>query len=370
MRILVAPDKFKGSLTAEQAATAICLGLQRVLPDAYLDASPIADGGEGTGSIFRTALKGVEVTADSHDALGYPIRAIYSWFEHEKLAVVEMSEASGLWRLNASELNPLQASTFGTGELMADAIARGAQTIFVTLGGSATNDAGVGMAAALGWKFFDATDNEMTPHAGNLSMIWRIAPPETPLPCKVKALCDVMNPLLGPDGATYVYGPQKGATPDMLKILEDGITRVADLCGDQLGRDFRDTPGAGATGGLAFGLLTFCDAQIDQGFAAISDLMGLPERILQADLVITGEGKIDSQSLNGKGPGEIARLARELKKPVIAFAGLVEGRSPDIDVCIPIADGPMTLQESSERAAELLASAAERTARILKISIG
>lgn len=369
MRILVAPDKFKGSLTAEQAAAAICAGFGRVFPDAHFDVTPIADGGEGTGSIFRAAMNGEVVTADAHDALGYPIKGVYSWFEKEKFAVVEMSEASGLWRLNASELNPLQASTFGTGELMAHAIARGAKTLFVALGGSATNDAGVGMAAALGWKFYDATDNEITPHAGNLAMIWRISPPAAPLPCKVKALCDVTNPLLGPNGATYVYGPQKGATPDMLTILEAGITRVADLCRDQLGRDFRDTPGAGATGGLAFGLLTFCDAQIDQGFDAISDLMGIREKILQADLVITAEGKIDSQSLNGKGPGEIARLAREMKKPVIAFAGMVEGSTPDIDACIPIADGPLTLEESRTNAAALLTSAAERTARVLKISL-
>ncbi|HRJ74048.1 MAG TPA: glycerate kinase, partial [Terrimicrobiaceae bacterium] len=211
MRILISPDKFKGSLDAALAAQSIRDGFAAVFPHAEYDLSPIADGGEGTGAIFMSSLGGEEVRTAAHDALGRPISAAYIWFPTRKLAVVEMSEASGLWRLTASELNPLVASTYGTGELMADAIARGAETLCVTLGGSATNDAGIGMAAALGWKFIDGTGNEMTPVPENFGMIHRIVPPETRWNCRVKALSDVNNPLLGSRGATRIYAAQKGA---------------------------------------------------------------------------------------------------------------------------------------------------------------
>lgn len=369
MRILIAPDKFKGSLTAQEAAHAIRRGMSKVLTSAEFEISPIADGGEGTADIFLENLKGAEVHVPSHDALGRDIMATYIWFEAEKLAVIEMSEASGLWRLQQNELDPMRATTFGTGELMADAVRRGAKKIFVTLGGSATNDAGIGMAQALGWKFYDATDNEMSPLPCNYAMIHRIEPPATKMGCAVSALSDVTNPLLGPNGATHVYGPQKGATPEMVELLETGLTNVANQCQTQLKRDFRDMPGAGATGGLGYGLLTFCDATIEPGFDAVATLLGLEAKIEQASLVITGEGRLDSQTQQGKGPAEIARLATRHHKPVIAFAGLIEGAQPDFTVCIPIADGPLALDESRLRAAELLEAAAERTARLLKISL-
>lgn len=369
MRILIAPDKFKGSLSASEAAEAIRQGFATVFENAHFDIAPIADGGEGTAAVFRDSMGGDEVRAKAHDALGRPISASYTWFPDKKMAVIEMSEASGMWRLLASELDPLLATTFGTGELMADAMKRGAESIIVALGGSATNDAGVGMAKALGWKFLDATDNEMNPHPGNFSMIQSIVRPAVSSSCRITALCDVTNPLLGPKGATRIYGPQKGADADMLEILEMGIEHVADLCRDHLYCDFRDTPGAGATGGLAFGLLTFCDATIEQGFKTVSGMMGLEGKIADADLVVTGEGKLDAQSLHGKGPSEIALLARENGKPVIAFAGKVEGSLAALDACIPIANGPLTLAESSANAAQLLRDAAERTARLLSISL-
>ena len=369
MRILIAPDKFKGSLDAASAATAIRDGFQRVFPAAHYDLSPIADGGEGTAAIFRQAMQGEEVEVRVHDALGRSVLATYAWFAEKKMAVIEMSAASGLWRLQASELNPLKASTFGTGQLMAHAMARGAQTLLVALGGSATNDAGVGMAAALGWKFLDATENEMTPLPASFPMIRRIIPPAVRPNCRVTALCDVTNPLLGAKGATRVYAPQKGATPEMVDLLEGGLTHVADLCRNQLSSDHRDTPGAGATGGLAFGLLTFCDARIEQGFDAVSDLLDLKAKTAAADLVLTGEGKLDAQSLHGKGPVEVARLARAQGKPVVAFAGKVEGSLAAFDACLPISNGPLTLDESRENAAELLRDAAERAARLLSLTL-
>jgi len=369
VRILIAPDKFKGSLDAAQAAEAIRDGFRRVFPEAAYVLAPIADGGEGTAAIFRNELGGELVEAAAHDALGRPIKASYTWQAEKKLAVIEMSEASGLWRLQPAERDPLKASTFGTGELMADAVARGAEAILVTLGGSATNDAGVGMAAALGWKFLDAAGNEMMPLPLNFPGIRDIVPPRVPPACTIKALCDVDNPLLGPEGATRVYGRQKGATPEMIGALEEGLAHVADVCRDKLNRDFRDAPGAGATGGLGFGLMTFGGATLARGFAVVSDLMKLDRKIAEADLVLTGEGKLDTQSLHGKGPLELARLAKRAGKPVIAFAGHLEHRPAEIDAAIPIANRPLALAESQLHGAQLLRDAAERTARLLKISL-
>lgn len=369
MRILISPDKFKGSLSAGEAAAAIGRGFQRVFPEASYDLAPIADGGEGTAEIFCETLGGIKVTAPSHDALGRPIEASYVWFAEKKMALIEMSEASGLWRLGPEELYPLRASTRGTGELMADAIARGAKKLLIALGGSATNDAGLGMAAALGWKFFDASDAELTPRPENFPTICRIqAPAESPS-CELVALCDVQNPLLGPHGATHMFGPQKGATSAMVSTLEKALTHVADLCRDQLGRDFRDAPGAGATGGLAFGLMTFCGGRLQPGFETVAGLLDLEARVAQACLVVTGEGRLDEQTSHGKGPAEIAKLARSHGRPVIALAGKIEGALPEFDACLSIADGPLTLAESRLHAAELLEATAERAARLLKISL-
>jgi len=369
MRILIAPDKFKGSLRAGEAATAIRNGLARIFPEAHFDLAPIADGGEGTAEIFCEALGGQKISAPAHDALGRPVEASFIAFPKRRLALVEMSEASGLWRLAASDLNPLRASTYGTGELMVRAISCGAETLYLALGGSATNDAGLGMARALGWEFFDAAGNTVNPLPENFRRISRLEPPADSLRCEIIALCDVQNPLLGPTGATQMFGPQKGATPETLPQLEAALAHIADLCRDQLGHDFRDAPGAGATGGLAFGLMTFCGGRLEKGFAAVSKLLDLENRIAAADLVLTGEGRIDAQTEHGKGPAEVARLARAHGRPVVALAGTVDGSPGDFDACLPIANGPLTLDESRRDAAQLLEAAAERAGRLLKISL-
>jgi glycerate kinase len=255
------------------------------------------------------------------------------------------------------------------GEIILAAVALGAKTVFVGLGGSATNDAGAGMAAALSWRFLGADGGEVDPIPANFPKIARILPPATPLEVNVRGLCDVRNPLLGPEGATRVYGPQKGATPEIADQLERALGHIADICARDLEQDFRTVPGSGAAGGLGFGLLTFGEAEIVSGFDAVDDLLGLQTQIAAADLVLTGEGRIDSQSLQGKGPAEIARLAREHGKPVIAFAGASEVADGVFDAVIPIADGPLTLDESRRRAADLLQQAAVRTARLLKIAL-
>ncbi len=369
MRILISPDKFKGSLSAPEAAAAIRRGFQRIFPDAEFDLVPIADGGEGTAEIFRSVLGGTSVGVPAHDARGLPIEADYVWFEDRRTAVIEMSAASGLWRLDPHQLNPLRASTFGTGELMADALRRGAQTLYLALGGSATNDAGVGAARALGWKFLDAAGTDAGCHPETFSTITRIEPPAAGIAAEVIALCDVTNPLLGPTGATRIFGAQKGATPEQRDRLEEALEHIASLCRNQLDTDFANVPGAGATGGLAFGLMTFCGGHLKPGFSVIADLLDLKTRIARAALVVTGEGSLDAQTHHGKGPAEIARLARLHNRPVIALAGKIEGPQPDFDACLSLANGPLTLAESRRDAASLLDAAAERAARLLKISL-
>jgi len=369
MRIAICPDKFKGSLSALKVAEALEAGFREVYPDAEYHLVPIADGGEGTAELFVQVLGGEWRQVTTSDALGRPIEASYVWLPSSKTAVIEMSAAAGLWRLAETELAPLAASTRGVGEMIRHAADEGATTILVGLGGSATNDSGAGMAAALGWRFQDQEGREVDPVPENFSKIVRILPPAMPFPAQVRGLCDVRNPLLGPEGATHVYGPQKGATPDLVERLEDALAHFADVCARDVGADFRTVPGSGAAGGLGFGLLTFAQAEIVSGFDAVEELLSLREQIAAADLVLTGEGRIDRQSLQGKGPAEIARLAQAHGKPVLAFAGSAEDAGGLFDAIIPIADGPLTLDESRRRAAELLRQAAERTARLLKIAL-
>jgi glycerate 2-kinase len=369
MQILIAPDKFKESLSAQQAANAIRDGFSAVFAEANFDVVPVADGGEGTAGIFIEALDGEWIEAATHDALGRSIDASYAWIGDRKLAVIEMSAASGLWRIKPDERDPLHADTLGTGELIADAIRRGAEHLLVGLGGSATNDAGVGMASALGWKFLDQAKNPLAPHPAEFRKISQIIPPSTPLSCRVTGLCDVSNPLLGEAGATRTFGPQKGASPEMLAQLEENLAHVARLYFEQFGKDLSLVPGAGAAGGLGFGLVTFLQATLESGFNAISRLMDLESRVSASDLVITGEGRLDAQSLHGKAPFEISQLAQRHGKPVIGFAGIIEGELPGFDACIPIANGPLTLAESRAHAAELLRTAAKRTALLLKIPL-
>lgn len=369
MRIAICPDKFKGSLSAFKVAEALAAGFRRVYPEAEYHLVPIADGGEGTAELFVEALGGSWRKTSAHDALGRSIEAKYGWIEASKTAIIEMSAAAGLWRIAEAELNPLTSSTYGVGEMIRAAIEEGAETVLVGLGGSATNDGGAGMAAALGWAFLDVDGAKIEPIPRNFTKIARIVPPSQPIKTVVRGLCDVRNPLLGHEGATRVYGPQKGVTPSLFDQLEGALDHLSATYTANLGRDFRSLPGSGAAGGLGFGLLAFAGAEIVSGFDAVEALLGLAENIAAADLVLTGEGRIDHQSLHGKGPAEIARLARSHGKPIIAFAGAAEGANEVFDAIIPIADGPLTLDESRRRAAELLKQAGERTARLLKIAL-
>ncbi len=373
MRILIAPDKFKGSLTASVAAHAIHRGFRSVFPKVEVEVAPIADGGEGFAEALAAALDAEWITLMSEDAIGRKVEARYAWVDSEKLAVIEMSECSGLWRLKPAERNPLSATTHGTGILIRDAIARGAKRILVGLGGSATTDGGAGIAYALGYRFLSHAGGEFIPHPGTLDLLDRIEPPASLVLPEIIAACDVQNPLLGDRGTARVYSPQKGADPHTMEVLESAMQHLADVCASVLQRDFRKTPGAGAAGGLGYGLLTFCNATIRPGFDIIAETMRLDERIAAADLVITGEGRLDDQTLDGKGPAGIAGRARAAGKRVIAFGGAVTDmaeRSGIFDAMIPIVDHPMTLEQAMTAAESLLERAAGRAARLIALGQG
>jgi glycerate kinase len=359
MRILIAIDKFKGSIPATTGAQAIETALKQVLPEAEMDLCPIADGGEGTAEAVIAALKGEWVETATFDAQNRPVTARYGLVRDEGRleAIMEMSAASGLAMVSDLPLDPATASTGGTGLMVQDALERGANRLVIGIGGSATNDAGIGMAAALGFRFLDAEGEALTPIIQNMDQLAKIEPPDRLFP-EILVACDVNNPLLGPHGCTRVYGPQKGVTD--FEFFESRLERLADIVKRDLGVDHREVPGAGAAGGLGFGLMSFCGAKLTSGFDLIADLVHLRERIAAANLVITGEGRLDAQTLHGKGPMGVADLARELGKPVAAFAGAIEAEEQlrnRFDLLCAIKPKDMPLAEAMQRGPELLTAA-------------
>ncbi len=364
MRLLVASDKFKGSLRADEACRAIRDGLAAALPEADVDLCPIADGGEGTTAALVAALGGEWRETRVTDARGRPLLARHGWVGARRLAILEMSAASGLALVADLPPDPAQASTLGTGELLL-AAAEGADEVVLGIGGSATNDGGLGMALALGWTFLRADGTPFRPALANVTEAARLAPPARPLPA-IRVACDVDNPLLGPRGATRVYGPQKGVRD--FAWFEARLEHLADLARDHLGRDLRDIPGAGAAGGLGFGLMAFARASLCPGFGLVAGALDLEARLREADLVITGEGRLDRQSLSGKGPGGVAGMARRLGKPVVAFAGSVEPSAATLfDLAVPISSGGDDVAESMRRAGERLRASAESHAGEIRL---
>jgi glycerate 2-kinase len=385
MRVLVAPDKFKGSLSARQVAENIALGIRDVIPDLQIEIAPVADGGEGTAEVICNARSGEWVTCSAHGPLGNPIEAQYAWLGENTIAVIEMSEAAGLRAMKNGVRDILRANTFGVGEILLDAAKRGAREIIVGLGGSVTNDGGFGMARALEFRFFDEQDNEIDKTVDLISVtrievpvaagaspepverVSRVMTPASrpaplPLQMKIVAACDVRNPLLGRHGATCTFGPQKGATPDQIEMLERALTRLADAVARELGCDFRSDPGAGAAGGLGFGLMSFCRAQLRPGFDVIADAVELEEKIKSVDVVITGEGKLDSQTLEGKAPAGVARIARKFGKRVFAVVGRAEANQSVREIF----EGVYELGGSIPQARELLRERARELGLALK----
>jgi glycerate kinase len=366
MRILIAPDKFKGSLDARGVADNIANGLRAVLPAAVVETMPVADGGEGTADVIRQALGGEIVSCQAHDAISRDIEASYAWLGDRATAVMEMSAAAGLWRMAAKDRDLLRADTFGVGEMIADAVRRGARTLLIGLGGSATNDGGFGMARALGFRFL-ADEHEIETPA-ELVNLARILKPTQPLAITIVAAVDVRNPLLGPRGATRTFGPQKGGAAEELEILEAALERLADVAANDLGCEFRDRAGAGAAGGLGFGLMSFCGATIRSGFDLVAEFIGLKAAIAKADVVITGEGRLDDQSLEGKAPAGVARLAKEAGKRVFAIAGSMGGGGEAgalFDAVLVLARPPITAEDSIARAPELLQERARELAGMM-----
>jgi glycerate kinase len=285
--------------------------------------------------------------------------------------VIEMSEASGLWRIGPSERDPRRANTYGTGVLLRDAVERGARRILLGLGGSATTDGGAGMAAAMGFRFLAAGSGEVVePLPCRFAEIGRIDASAVPDLPEIIAACDVQNPLLGARGTAAVFSTQKGADPETVDFLEGALAHFAQVVEGGTGRESRNVPGAGAAGGIGFGLLSFCGASLEPGFELVARAMQLEQRMAAADLVFTGEGRLDAQTLDGKGPAGVAAMARGLGKPVVAFAGSIE-ELPAIlahfDAAVPIIDRPVSLEEAMQNAAPFLERAAARTARLLRL---
>ncbi len=317
MNILVACDSFKDALPADGVCRAIAKGLARSHPDATIVEMPLSDGGEGLLDVLRAPLNLSLVDMTVSDPLGRPVKAHYG-LSPEGVAVVEMAQASGLQLLTREERDPAKTSTFGTGQQLADAKARGARHAVLAIGGSATNDAGIGAAAALGWGFLDAKGMTLPPTGGHLKDIVRLAP--APLPFEtMEVLCDVTNPLFGPSGAAWVYGWQKGGTEAVLAELDEGLKHIAAVVEAELGRKLAETPGAGAAGGLGFGAMAFLGARLRRGIEVVLDLTGFDAAVQDCDMVITGEGHLDGQSAQGK---LIQGLCQRAKgKPVIALCG-------------------------------------------------
>jgi glycerate kinase len=324
-RVVIAPQSFKGSADAVAVASAIARGVRRVWPRAQCVELPLADGGEGTALALVRATGGQMRRARVHDPLGREIDAQWGVLGDGITAVLEMAAASGLPLLREDERDPRITSTRGTGELILAAAASGAQRIVIGIGGSATNDGGAGMARAFGYRFFDTASRELPEGGGALARLARIEGQTDPRLVRpaIDVACDVRNPLLGAEGATAVYGPQKGATPEIQRQLEAALTRYADVVEAFVGRDVRSVPGAGAAGGLGAGLIAFLDARLVSGSALVLDAVGFDKRLVGADLVVTGEGRIDGQSIYGKLTHAVTIAAKRRVVPVVAVAGIL-----------------------------------------------
>ena len=356
-RFLIAPDKFKGSLSALEAANAIALGIRRIEPEAELDICPIADGGEGFMETLVSTLHGRWITCPAVDPLGRAIESRYGLIDTPEgpTAILEMAETAGLWRLKPGERNPLHTTTRGVGMQIAHAISAHSVTrIILGLGGSATHDGGSGMAAALGIRFLGADGSAIHSIPSNLSDSVAIDHRSRIKLPEIIAACDVDNPLLGPRGATAIFSAQKGARPEDQQRLE---SRLADLVSLSEGADASRIPGAGAAGGLGFGLVHFAGARLSPGFDLLAGLLNLESRIRSCDHVITGEGSIDHQSLGGKGPVALARLARSLGVPVTGFCGQADEAARDSGIfqsLHALSDTGLPLEVLIARAAPLL----------------
>ena len=372
-RVVIAPQSFKGSADAVAVAAAIARGFRRVMPDAQLDEVPLADGGEGTVHALVRATRGTIRIARVHDPLLREIDAAWGILGDGKTAVVEMAAASGLPLLTERERDPRVTTTRGTGELILEAAASGAHRIVIGIGGSATNDGGAGMARALGYRFLDRDGHDLPEGGAALRRLHHLEGQTDArlIRPSIEVACDVRNPLLGPEGASAIYGPQKGATPAMIAELDDALAVYADVIEGFVGRGVRDVPGAGAAGGLGAGLLAFLDARLRSGAELVLDATAFASRIVGADLVITGEGRADAQSVYGKLTQAVTHAARAAG---VRAAMVVGGTAPGYEDLltqgidrIEVSTPPgMPLDEAMRDAEPLIEAAAARLAQTLR----
>lgn len=373
MRVLVAIDSFKGSLSSLEAGNAVFDGIKELCDEVVI--KPVADGGEGSVEALSDALNGEIIQTITHNPLGVKISAKYAMVG--ELAIMEMACASGLTLIEKHERNPLKTSTYGFGLMIKDAILNGARKFIICIGGSATNDAGTGMLSALGYEFYDEHGNLLEANGGNLIKITKIKTQNVLKElkeCEFLVACDVDNPLFGKNGAAYVYAPQKGADLGMVKELDEGLVSFAGVVDKNFNAGAWNLKGAGAAGGLGYGFVSFLNAKLKSGIEIITQEIGLEDEIKKADLVITGEGRMDFQSSMGKTPTGVARLAKKYNKPVVALAGSIacgkECNFNGVDVFFSIQNGPISLEEAMQKsvARENLKRVSEQVMRLFLLA--
>jgi len=329
-RYLVAPDSFKGTMSSSEVCMIIEQAILEAEPDALVEKVAVADGGEGLVDAYLSMFGGERICNDVTGPLFKPVRAFWGLLPDGQTAVIEMAAASGLPLLTAAEKNPEQTTTLGVGELVLSAINHGVKKIVLGLGGSATNDGGIGLASALGYRFLDAAGHDLPPVGSSLQKISRIVPPaSSPIPAglEIEAACDVSNPLLGLQGAAHVFAPQKGADPGMVERLDQGLANLAGRIDADLAIDVRNIPGGGAAGGLGAGVVAFLGGRLRPGIELMLDAAGFDRKVQAADFVITGEGRMDGQTLSGKAPVGVARRAKRYQVPVIGIVGSLGGNA-------------------------------------------
>lgn len=374
MQILIAPDKFRGSLDALQVCEAIEKGIRMAIPDARVIKAPLADGGEGTAEILTLSQGGRFANVRVQDPLGRETEASYGISGDGSTAFIELASASGLQLLTTDERNPLLTTTFGTGQLIAHALDQGIENLILGIGGSATTDAGIGLAAALGYRFLDKDENELPPIGENLIRITKIDDRSVHprlATCRITVACDVTNPLYGPTGAAYVYAPQKGADPQMVELLDQGLKSFSQLANPHFGKNVDLMPGAGAAGGVGAGAVWFLNARLREGVKIVMDQLKLPEIVKSVDLVITGEGKADEQTLSGKVVQGLASLCRDAQVPLALLCGTLQispqqAKDAGIIFATSILNRPIDLATAQMEAFERVEETAYYLANLIK----
>lgn len=376
MKILIAIDSLKGSLSSLEAGAAIKEGISKVEPEAEIIVKPLADGGEGTVDALVSGMGGKMISVNVTGPLGEKVEARYGMIEKKKLAVMEMAAAAGITMVPQSKRNPKNTTTYGVGEMIMDAVSKGCRDFIIGIGGSATNDGGMGMLEAMGIRFYNENGELLGPYGLDMLRVAKVDTSkmnETLKECHFRIACDVENPLCGELGAAHVYGPQKGATMQIVEQLDQGLERYAAVVKNQLALDHINTPGTGAAGGLGYAFVTFLNGTLEPGTSIILDVIDLENDMTDADFIITGEGKLDGQTAMGKAPAGVAKLAKKHNKIVIAFCGAaaedaLECNKAGMDAYFPILRYPMSLEEAmdKENATKNIKYTAEQVFRLIR----